>query len=649
MKVLLIIAEDKAVRHSLAAALPETDMLIFEAVTEEACRRLISLRVDAVILDDGPRFGAHAIAAVKEAAPNTPLLQLSARGDLLTKAAFSQAGANAVLHKPFSCERLQEMVEGLTAARPEQIPPPLAQSLIPAHDIALNQHQMALRWISRAAAHAEDMPRLGQSLVEAMIDIFDAVRSTVLLEQGDCVRVVACQGVPESISGALRLQYSSGLMRFFDEFACLLDRETARRSAAAEKELHLLGGQLAAPLLRDGRVIGAIVLGERARGGPYSADDRELLTLLARGTSLFFTRAMHAVDATRHHEKRDRLIESIPVGVVLMSPHRTIELINRRGEELLGVCAADVQGRSVQRLGSAFADVALRTLAESKPHSTKRYLDHVTGNALSLQAVPLDGEGVLLSLDRAVEETVAREDLAYSPFWEYLSQRVAQEVKNPMVAINTFAQLLPRKYDSEDFRDAFSRVVQNEVARINGVVETLFEFARNPKLSLRRCNINDTIREVLNSFDVELSERHIELLTDWDSAIAEAEIDPVYFAQALHNVVQNSIDAMPGGGKLSVSTKGEPERMEISVADTGPGLSTEDSERIFLPFFSTREKGMGLGLPIANRIMRQHRGDLKLVPDPTYGARFALHLPLSNGSGHQKENKEEQHADHTGN
>jgi two-component system, NtrC family, sensor histidine kinase HydH len=202
-------------------------------------------------------------------------------------------------------------------------------------------------------------------------------------------------------------------------------------------------------------------------------------------------------------------------------------------------------------------------------------------------------------------------------------------VKNPLVAINTFAQLLPRKYDSEDFRSAFSEVVQKEIGRINKVVEILFEFARHPRLALQRANVNESVQSVLKTYDQILRERAIQLETEWDPDLPEVNLDPIYFSQAVSNVLQNSIDAMPSGGKLRVRTRKDNGRCEVVVSDTGPGIAEQDAPLMFMPFFSTKEQGMGMGLTIANRIMRQHEGALKFLRNSDGGSAFAIELPLS--------------------
>jgi nitrogen-specific signal transduction histidine kinase len=638
MNVVLILAEERSVCEALRVALPDGALPIFEASVEAAGRRLVALKPDVILLDDAPGLGVQALAGVRAAAPGTPVVLLSGRGDLVTQAALLRAGAREVLVKPFSCETLRDLLAKVALRVPAPVAlAPVAQGSAD-REPALAQHQMALRWLCRAGRYTGAPERLSHGLVEAACDIFDAVRCAVLLESDRVVRVVASQGIADTICAGLRLSYASGMMRYFDEQASLLDRGTAAEYPDALKELQIINGQLAAPLLRDGRVFGALVLGEKASGAAYSAAERELFSLLARSTSTAFEQASQQVSALTQQSHADALLEHVDAGVVWVAADRTIVQMNPAAARMLDMKAEEVVGRSVQRLGSAFADAVLRGLGDDPAARTATIRDAASASDWDLHLAPMNGEGVLVTFYAARTQQGSTEDIAQSPFWEYLSSRVAQEIKNPMVAINTFAQLLPRKYDSEDFRDAYSRVVQREIERINGVVETLFEFARDPKLTLKVCNLNQTLEGVIQSFESEFADRAIRLETKWDPKAEEAELDPEHFAHALQNVVQNSIDAMPEGGTLYVETQKAANGTTIRIRDTGPGVKPEVAPRIFLPFYSTKEQGMGLGLPITKRIVEQHKGSVNVVDKEMGGGGFEIHLPAM----------EKSHADDSG-
>lgn len=628
MNVLLVIAEDRGVWEALRASLPEGDLVLHEPDVATARRRVASVNVDAIFLDDASLAGENLVEAVKDMAPGIPLAVLSNREDLLTQAALTRSGANAVLTKPFSCESLQEALASLLhttyiAAGASQ---PLDVPALPG--ASLGQHQMALRWISRLTNCKADLERLAHRLMEGAVDIFDATRCCLLLEQSGQVAVAASHGLSDHITGQLRLSFSQGLMHWFDSHACLFDIMAIRSAPEAIKELQVLNGILAAPLMRDGQVFGALVLGDKASGLSYVQEERELLSLFVRSVEILFE-DVYGRKRPGYQGPAQLMASDLPVGMVEISPERKVVAMNRRAEALLQLPATKVVGSSVQRLGSAFADVVLRSIARNEPRYHEVIRDPVTNGQLSINVAPGDAGGAMVAFLPQTEERVSQEEIAYSPFWEYLATRVAQEIKNPMVAINTFAQLLPRKYDSEDFRDAFSRVVQQEVERINRVVETLFEFARNPSLRLQQCDVNDTVRSVLASFESELARHAIKLDQSYDPEVLQTELDPVFIKQAVHNVVQNSIEAMPAGGTIQVRTARRDKSIEIRISDSGPGVSKEDSDLIFLPFYSTKEQGMGLGLTIANRILHQHQGAIRWVTDEKEGNYFALQIPTT--------------------
>jgi len=628
MNVLLVLAEDRALYESLRAALPETDLLLLESTVERALRRLISLKVDAVLIDDTPRLGQQALARFQEAAPGLPNVVFAARSDAETLASYTMAGARATIPKPFSCDDLSHALHKVLQPVPAP-PEPAAPTSQPPAAIpsALGQHQTALRWLSRLSSHIKEPESLARSLVDASTDIFDAVRAVVLLEAEGSVRVAASHGLAPSVADTVKLDFSTGLMRWFEQNVCLIDREANQAAGDAVKEMKVLGARLGAPLLSCGRVYGAILVGERASGLNYTDQQRELLTSVARCASTAIDNSRLYLDASRQRARLDTVLANVTAGVVVVAPNKTVTLMNQSAERILQLRAADVMGRSVQKLGSGFADVVLRTLAEGKPRLRQEVHDPAIDALLGFSAAPVRQEGVVVIFSQIPEEAASSEDVAYSPFWEYLASRVAQEIKNPMVAVNTFAQLLPRKYESEDFRHAFAEVVQKEITRINTVVETLFEFARHPRLVLQHADVNETVRSVLQSFEKELSDRSIELEVNYAPGILDAELDPVYFGQAVHNVVQNAIEAMPEGGKLAVQTQKRGKECEVTVSDTGPGVSPQDAPLIFRPFFSTKEQGMGLGLTFASRIMRQHEGELKLAASEQGCGAFSFSLP----------------------
>lgn len=632
MRVVLAITDEPAIDASLRAALADSDLLLTVRSVEDAVRKLISVQADVALLDESCARNRASMEQLQGYAPSLPIIVLSGRSDMETRASYQLWGARDCLTKPFSCDALRQALDKVHSRMPAQPVSMMAVHEPTPHANPIKQHQTALRWLSRMSSHLRDPERFSHSLLECVADVFDALRCAILLETDTSVRIAASMGLPDDVVYGVQLEFMSGVMRWFEERMSLIDRDAAQTPAQAAKELQILGARLGVPLMCRGRVCGAVLLGDKVSGAAYTLEERELLTTIARcaSVSLENTRYYHAV--TREQSRLDAILTNITAGVVVVDDMRRVSMMNPYAEQLLHTRFTDVSGRSVQKLGSGFADVVLRTLGDGKPRMRQEIRSAGSNERLSLSATPNATEGVVVVFNKITEEAATQEDVVYSPFWEYLATRVAQEIKNPMVAINTFAQLLPRKHDEPDFRDAFAEVVQKEIARINSVVDTLNEFAQHPRLMMQKIDFNETVRNVLKTLEEEIAARHIELDAEWDADALVTSLDPAYFSQALHNVLKNSIEAMPTGGKLRVKTRRHQDLAEVTIADSGTGITNNDAENLFKPFFSTKEKGMGLGLTVANRILRQHDGELTFAPGDDGGSAFALRVPLAGAS-----------------
>ncbi len=629
MNIILALADDRSLAESLRASLSKSDLLLIEKSIPDALRRLISVRPDVILLDDARHLGLEAARQLVAAAPTAPIVALLSTGHAETVAAYAMAGVRTCVVKPFQIEEIEAAIEKCAAG--ESFVP--AARALPEPESAGSsspQYQMALRWMGRSVSYTDDTPRLVESLSDALVDIFDAVRVAVLLQANGVVRVAACHGLAPHLTSAMQFGFDQGLMRRLEEHAALIDRRRLSRADACQKELSLLGGSLVLPLLVLGRPAGAIVLGDKASGAEYSREEIDLFTTLARCASTCLERAQRQFDATRQQVRLDAVLSNITSGVVTIGPDKTITMMNESAERILRLSAVNLLGRSVQKLGSTFADVVLRAMRDGKPRLRQRVRDVALRADLGISVTPMGAEGAVAIF--SVLEAGAQPgdaDAAVSPLWQYLSSRVAQEIKNPMVAINTFAQLLPTRYESEEFRRDFADLVQKEISRINRVVETLYEFAAQPRLDRKRSDLNRDVKSVLDEFDKVLETKRIKLETQFDAAETPIEVDTGQFARAIRNVIQNSIEAMPDGGTLRVSTRRQNGHCEVVVRDSGAGIGDKDADHVFTPFFSTKETGMGLGLTIASRIMKEHEGSLDLVHNPDGTGAFVFNLPVA--------------------
>jgi signal transduction histidine kinase len=211
-----------------------------------------------------------------------------------------------------------------------------------------------------------------------------------------------------------------------------------------------------------------------------------------------------------------------------------------------------------------------------------------------------------------------------------LSAGLAHEIKNPLSAIKTFVQLLPKKSESPSFMEKFNMTVPREIDRINLLVEDLLELTRKRVRPFVNLNVNQMILQVIDLHGEEMGKRRIVFEDHLDRTLLPILGDSDTLYRAFSNVVINSIQAMPNGGLLSISSEPDdrPSIAKITFRDTGIGMDEETSKNLFNPFFTTKDKGSGLGMALTRKIIEDHRGTIEVMSEKGIGTTFVLRLPV---------------------
>ncbi len=207
-----------------------------------------------------------------------------------------------------------------------------------------------------------------------------------------------------------------------------------------------------------------------------------------------------------------------------------------------------------------------------------------------------------------------------------LAAGMAHEIKNPLTAINTFADYLPEKYNDPEFREKFSRIVKQEVARVKEIVSDLLLFSKPADPHPRETDICKTLSDILELLSNDTLSHGIRVSTSLEEA--RAHVDPDQIKQALLNILMNAIDAMKEkGGELRVETSTKGNFVTIFIHDTGRGIPGDKIKHIFDPFFTSKEGGTGLGLAVTHSIIEGNRGTIEVKSEHGIGTTFTLRLP----------------------
>jgi two-component system NtrC family sensor kinase len=210
-----------------------------------------------------------------------------------------------------------------------------------------------------------------------------------------------------------------------------------------------------------------------------------------------------------------------------------------------------------------------------------------------------------------------------------LSSGVAHEINNPLGVILGYAGYLERKMKEDDPNYKYIHEIKRESKRCKKIVQDLLSYARTPRPSLELVDLNGLLTQIVDFAANHTDMRYVIIHTDFTASLPRVMLDGDQMRQVAINLILNAGGAMPDGGRLIVRTEAvEGGRVEISFIDTGCGIPQESIEKIFEPFYTTKERGTGLGLAITRQIIEQHHGEITIESEPGMGTTVRVTLPI---------------------
>lgn len=234
----------------------------------------------------------------------------------------------------------------------------------------------------------------------------------------------------------------------------------------------------------------------------------------------------------------------------------------------------------------------------------------------------------IIALNKAIKESQERlllqERLAtLGTFISFISH----DLRNPLSVIQNSIFYLKTRIKTEDEKvHRYFGIIEEELGIANNIIEGFLKISRGSPPKLEPVNVNDLIKRIIDIL-ITIPE-HIKLVLKPDKGISEINLDKDQIQQVLINIIGNAIQAMPEGGELTIGTCMEDENVIINIQDTGTGISEDDLEKLFDPFFSTKKKGTGLGLVICKFLTERHGGKITVTSELGKGSKFTLSFPL---------------------
>jgi len=348
-------------------------------------------------------------------------------------------------------------------------------------------------------------------------------------------------------------------------------------------------------------------------------------------------------DIAGENDLLEMVMESMSDGVLVTDREDKILLVNKSAERMLPFASDELIEKSLEE---AIADEEIRNFFSANLSGLDRVLDRefTLGNGysriLSLSIMPLVRQGWItgnvihiedITEKRAKEARLRRaESLAALTT---LTAGVAHEIKNPLGSIGIHLELMKKEMSGRQ-KIATRKVMENlliikeEVERLNRIVVDFLFTVRPMNAELSYDDLNRVVRELLEFVKFELAEAGITVETDLVKTIPQILMDERYMKQAILNLLKNAISAMPEGGKLRVQTMIRGGDLLLKIRDTGVGIPDEHMDKIFEPYFTTKDFGSGLGLTLVYKIVKEHLGDIGVNSKVGEGTTITLSFPV---------------------
>lgn len=402
-----------------------------------------------------------------------------------------------------------------------------------------------------------------------------------------------------------------------------------------------LARQLSIPIVQLGRAT------RRVAGGDYTpvvikSGSEEINDLISSFNVMTVTLEQTLEELDQHARYTDTVLKNVNTGVISVDQDGTVSTINRHAAHLLKIDPDRYIGKSVRELLTleyfrTFAELA-KTMQDHKIESIQReFRLNVQGEAIPLQmslSILKDEKGDEIGKILVFDDMTPIVSAQRSAAWTEVARRIAHEIKNPLTPIKLSAERLQRKFGASITDPAFSECTTMIVKQVDGLKNLVNEFSNFARLPQARpvvANLNSVVAESLGLYRQAHPNVNFEFIQDFE--LPEFKFDPDQIRRVLVNLVDNAVSAVAKEQQPSVQLVTRYDKdiktMRLTVADNGDGVSAADRNRIFEPYYSTKEGGTGLGLAIVKRIIEDHNGFIRATANEPKGLKMVIEMPVN--------------------
>jgi PAS domain S-box-containing protein len=655
MKLVLLISGNSELQGDIARLIPEHYHLI--ACSSHSGGRVILNDISqGLVMLDSDQPGA--VQWLEKALAFKPELVYIAVGSRKDSFLALKDKVYDCLEVPFESWQLEMLLD--RAWDRAQRPPVITQPIVSGESIcsadAAEQDRPWARILSdfsRALSNQLNRDKFLELFLNAVKELVPVGKVSVLLKDPleDYYKVVAQQGLDPEMHGKLRFFPEHGLVSWLNENGRILKRVEARalkeKGSCGEyfQEMNLLQAEICLPLIANGRLDGVLCLGPKVTGVRFF--DRELEVLYAVCGNIAVALKDIALHDKLFNQKAytESILQLMNSGVIAIDNRHSIITFNQRAGDIITADPGKYTGRDLRLLPSPLGDILYETLLAGTAYH-KKEVEIFNGKIpLEISTYRISSDtgdilGSVMIIDDISERKKAEAEKCQAEQTEMLNMFVSQlthEIKNPMVVIQTYSELLPEKYDDPEFREGFTSAVLRDVRRLNELVDQLIAFSSPLHYQYEAVYLHDLLDASVELLNKRLNGAVLDVQKQYcrDNPLIKA--DRKNMAKAIYYLLMYFSEKPVSGSSLLLKTAfvekdALTRTANVLLSDSATRVEAECLEKLFDPLCFCPGNTISLGLPVSKKIIEDHEGRLHVVQPKGSFLKFGISIPVFSAS-----------------
>jgi nitrogen-specific signal transduction histidine kinase/CheY-like chemotaxis protein len=634
MNYLLVVTEDADFASTLKKSVPE--QYLIENVEPPEAIRVISARKPAVVLLDTDFKNFDSVSLLRKLIQCDSALTVVGITEPGSKTAkeFLRNGVFDVVEKPLVAEEFSHILnraverekllkENISMKERSSLrPPDCTDSRTEGNDGFFRMLFMTI------AEYFPDLRKFCSEILKILREKFYFNNMVVFLLNKHGFVPYASLGIDRNIVDRLKIESGHMLIRWLLSQNRILNVYHEKEIPYEIRSfLDILNCRVIFPFKTfGGKLLGFFAVGDKFTGQRIPVSELSFLNITADYLATVFDNAFLYNEISFQKNYQETVFHNIPAGIIGVNEEGKVTMFSPYAEKILNINSREVMNEPVEKIGSQISDLLRRTLKFGEIFSRKEFrfrptktILGISTNCIKNAAGETEGAVAIFQDLEYIKQLEKKErEAEKGKYWTALASRLSHELKNPLVAVNAFAQMLPDKFDDEEFRTNFSRVVQEEIVRINKIVEKINKLADSLDLKTENLNVVELFKEEVKQSSAGLNVKFT------GSREVNTAADPVKLKEAIGYIfdfVKEDTDDKP---VVEVNFS-EGEAINITVSENGKKIKFENTEDVFIPFNPEIKSMVTIGMMLSRKIIEAHQGSLDMELTPS-GKKFKISL-----------------------